>query len=265
MTMASNASRECAKEVLSRTFGSLIDLLPDIQIFAKDMRGRFLFVNQNFADKCGKASADQLVGLTDLEIWPRFLGKKYRQDDEKILLAGKTRVEVVELISTCRTGSEWHATTKIPILGRGGEVLGVAGFTRELKRNAGKPERSRGLEGVRASLIEDYARPLDMEKLAILACLSVSQLERRFKAAFNTTPRNYLIGLRLHAACQAIAGGDEQFSKIARDCGFYDQSHLNHIFKREMGMSPRQYRQENLHARWADPADAPELVTARSA
>ena len=47
-----------------------------------------------------------------------------------------------------------------------------------------------------------------------------------------------------HAACQALAEGNERISDIALNNGFYDLSHFNRQFKAQMAMSPSAYRKK---------------------
>src|SRR5687767_4861670 len=59
----------------------LFEGLPDIYLFAKDLQGRFTFSNQIFVEKCGLKKAEDLLGLTDFEVFPRHLAEKYVRDD----------------------------------------------------------------------------------------------------------------------------------------------------------------------------------------
>ena len=54
----------------------------------KDREGRFLMVNDLFADACGRLSALDVVGKTDLDVWPENLAASYMADDREIMGTG---------------------------------------------------------------------------------------------------------------------------------------------------------------------------------
>lgn len=78
--------------------------------------------------------------------------------------------------------------------------------------------------------------------VACVAHVSESVLLRAFKGALQTTPHAYLQMLRLQRVGELLADPSVPIAAIAAECGFADSSHLSHAFKREMGMSPGEYR-----------------------
>ena len=69
-------------------------------------------------------------------------------------------------------------------------------------------------------------------------------------AAFTTWVKElkYITMVRIHAACQALADGRMRISDIALNNGFYDLSHFNRQFRKEMLMSPSDYRKKSVGA-----------------
>jgi len=67
----------------------------------------------------------------------------------------------------------------------------------------------------------------------------MSQLDRKFKRLFQLTPQQFLLRVRLNAACQMLGSTDRSVSQIALGVGFYDQSYFTKHFRRQMGMTPR--------------------------
>jgi len=67
-----------------------------------------------------------------------------------------------------------------------------------------------------------------------------------FAAAFRRfhgcSPGQYLRRKRFERARHLISDPDVSLAQVAIDAGFSDQSHLNRIFRRFTGMTPRQYR-----------------------
>ncbi len=99
-------------------------------VWLKDTDGRFLAVNQSFAHSCGLRSPEELIGKTDLDIWPQELAEKYRADDIRIIQT-KTSAVVEELIFD-HEKMTWFETFKTPVLGEKGDVIGTTGFSRDI-------------------------------------------------------------------------------------------------------------------------------------
>jgi diguanylate cyclase (GGDEF)-like protein/PAS domain S-box-containing protein len=113
---------------------SLLDNFP-FMVWLKDNKHRYLAVNQAFANASGYASEDLLPGLSDLEVWPREMAKKYRSDDIAVLNGGvaKASEEVIEF-----NGKKvWFETYKSPVT-IDGNVVGTVGFARDIneRKNA---------------------------------------------------------------------------------------------------------------------------------
>jgi PAS domain S-box-containing protein len=99
-------------------------------MWLKDREGRFLAVNDVFAQSCGKESSEAVVGKTDLDVWPLDLAEGYRADDTEVMDL-KLQKHVEEPI--CDRGiTRWFETFKTPILDEDGNVSGTTGFARDI-------------------------------------------------------------------------------------------------------------------------------------
>ena len=144
-------TRREAEQVLRESeayLRSLIDNFPYL-VWLKDTAGRFLAVNQPFADACGLGDPRLVEGKTDLDVWPRDLAEKYRGDDRAVLARGEKR-HVEELISD-KGRAKWFETFKSPIRGRDRRILGTAGFSRDItdrKQAEAELQRAAKLESI---------------------------------------------------------------------------------------------------------------------
>jgi AraC family transcriptional regulator len=86
--------------------------------------------------------------------------------------------------------------------------------------------------------------------LASLAGLSVHQLLIAFRRTFGTTPAQYILAQRLRRARWYLLNRNDDITDIAFACGFASHSHLSAAFKRDTGITPRQFR-EGLRMRAA--------------
>ncbi|RMG93471.1 MAG: AraC family transcriptional regulator [Deltaproteobacteria bacterium] len=96
--------------------------------------------------------------------------------------------------------------------------------------------------------------PVTVEALARRAGMSRAVFHRRFKAATNHSPLQFVKALRLHHAALRIAAG-EGASEAARAVGYASASQFSREFSRRFGMSPRSWRRA-LAAAEVDPLAA---------
>ncbi|ASZ13491.1 AraC family transcriptional regulator [Chitinophaga pendula] len=83
---------------------------------------------------------------------------------------------------------------------------------------------------------------LDLNKVSAEACMSVPQLVRQFKSAFQTTPHQYLTRIRLEQAAGLLQRSNEPVHDIAWKCGFESASAFSRIFKAAYGIQPTSFR-----------------------
>jgi two-component system, cell cycle sensor histidine kinase and response regulator CckA len=131
-------------EVVERSRLSLQALLDNQPHLAwlKDREGRFLAVNKAFAQACGQASPDAVVGKTDLDVWPLQLAEAYRADDRAVMQAA-TQTMVEEQIAEV-DGMRWFETYKSPVFEPDGSIVGTTGIARDItERKRAEEERLR--------------------------------------------------------------------------------------------------------------------------
>ena len=100
---------------------------------------------------------------------------------------------------------------------------------------------ARGIVRVREYLDAHLGEEADLADLANLAGLSRSHFIRAFSKETGLTPHAYLIDRRFRAASRLLGKGEAP-GDVAAACGFFDQSHLNRVFKARMGVTPGAYR-----------------------
>ncbi|MFZ5571818.1 MAG: PAS domain-containing protein [Thermodesulfobacteriota bacterium] len=119
---------------------AIIENLPGL-VWLKDLECRFLAVNQAFAASCEKYNAEELIGKTDLDIWPADLAKKYRRDDFDIMKTGKTATIEEPIVDKGVT--RWFETHKTPVCNREGIIIGTTGYAHDITdRKKAEEERN---------------------------------------------------------------------------------------------------------------------------
>ncbi len=231
---------------LSEPWGlnQLFDYLPDTFFYAKNAEGRFVMVNQAVADLYALPGPEEIIGKTDHDFSSRDLADRYLAEDRQVMETRKPLTYQAWLIPDHRGTLKWYLSSKIPLFDKAGKVIGIAGAMRDVEKAKQMLAPYRDMERVVAHLLTHYEEKIDFRRLARLVPLSISQLDRRFKRIFQLTPQQFLLHVRINAACQMLASTDRNVSEIALRVGFYDQSHFTKAFRRELGITPTAYRRK---------------------
>ncbi|MFJ8034686.1 helix-turn-helix domain-containing protein [Streptomyces sp. NPDC096032] len=100
----------------------------------------------------------------------------------------------------------------------------------------------RQLAAVRELMEQRLAEPLPITDLASAASLSPSQFTRRFRASTGRSPHQYLLSLRLEAACRLLRTTSVPIAEVAAVCGFSHQEHLTRVMRARLGTTPAALR-----------------------
>ena len=105
-------------------------------IWLKDVDGRFIAVNKAFFNTTGLTQLQDVLGKTDLDLWPEELAKKYRADDAEVISTRKQKL--TEEMSMDNGEVHWVETLKAPIIDMDGKLLGTTGFAQDItgRKNA---------------------------------------------------------------------------------------------------------------------------------
>lgn len=103
----------------------------------KDREGRFVLVNKAYAELCGKSDASELYGKTDFDVWPEHLATQYLESDQEIIKTA-TPLIIEEKIVKSKDSDKWLEIHKAPVLNSENEVIGIAGYLRDIttRKNA---------------------------------------------------------------------------------------------------------------------------------
>ncbi len=220
----------------------LFDHLPRVYLFVKDARGRFMKVNRAELDLHGCRQESEMLGRTDYDFHPPAMAAQYVEEDQRVMKSRRQLRDQVWLVMGHDRMPRWYLSTKIPLLGRDGKPVGIAGVMRPYDHTGVSPADYNRLTPVMEYVLAHYGKRIEVAQLAARAHVSVSQLQREFQKLFGLTPGDYLLKVRLLMARRRLEEGDEAVGAIALDCGFYDQSHFNRAFRSLVGLPPSDYR-----------------------
>ncbi len=95
-----------------------------------------------------------------------------------------------------------------------------------------------------AFIQENYAQAISLAEIAQSAGVSKSEAARCFETYLHQSPGRYLLSYRLEAAQAMLLHESYTIAEVAEKCGFGSSSYFCKIFKRELKITPLQYRNQ---------------------
>jgi PAS domain S-box-containing protein len=110
---------------------TLIDGLPD-NIFIKDRQSRFLISNLAHVRTLGAAHPGEVIGKSDLDIFPAELANQYYGDEQALMESGQPLDREETVVNPRTDEKRWLQTTKVPLRDKDGKVVGLMGINRDI-------------------------------------------------------------------------------------------------------------------------------------
>ncbi|MFB4369425.1 MULTISPECIES: helix-turn-helix domain-containing protein [unclassified Pseudomonas] len=224
-----------------RQIEPLLDAMPEVVFFIKDTATRYALVNQTLVQRLGVRSKQSLLGMTAEQVFPASFGPSYTAQDRRVLEDGSQLNDQLELHLYYGSQPVWCLTHKLALRNPAGEIIGVAGISRDVQLPQSSHPAYPKLAAVDAHIREHFARPISLTELTELAGLSVAQLERHCKRIFQLTPRQMIHKARLGEASRLLQQ-DLPITEIALRCGYTDHSAFSRQFRALTGLTPSQFR-----------------------
>ncbi|MEE0866708.1 MAG: AraC family transcriptional regulator [Clostridia bacterium] len=99
------------------------------------------------------------------------------------------------------------------------------------------------LESAKTYIDENYANDISLSDIAGYVYISTSHFARAFKKNYDISPIQYLLSVRINSAKTLLEETNLKVGEIASTVGFSAQQRFNDIFKKQVGVSPSEYRQ----------------------
>jgi AraC-like DNA-binding protein len=87
---------------------------------------------------------------------------------------------------------------------------------------------------------------VNIQTMATACGLSPTQFSRAFKTKHGHSPQQWRLRARIEHAKILMKEGAHSLTEIAIESGFAEQSHFNHTFRKQVGMSPGAWRKHYL-------------------
>lgn len=126
-------------------------------------------------------------------------------------------------------------------------LLLASRFSRPLSAQAprGAERWSQRINRVVARIDANYQRRLSLQEIAAAEFVSEAWLSRLFRKEVGVSFMQYITGLRLRKAAEQLTTTRQSIQQIAQQQGFASSRVMSDLFKREHGLTPRQFRQRH--------------------
>lgn len=92
--------------------------------------------------------------------------------------------------------------------------------------------------------LNNLEQRFSIDLLAEKALMPRRTFDRKFRQAFNLTPKEWLTTQRLNRAKELLESTVTTIERVAQHAGFDNATTLRHHFRKSLGLSPRQYRDQ---------------------
>lgn len=93
-----------------------------------------------------------------------------------------------------------------------------------------------------AWIAEHYNEPNPVTAMVRLSGLAERSFKRRFQQATGMSPLEYVHALRIEEAKQMLEAGEAPIEAIAHEVGYEDAAFFSRLFRRQVQLTPAQYR-----------------------
>ncbi|MDF2565919.1 MAG: transcriptional regulator, AraC family [Massilibacillus sp.] len=106
-------------------------------------------------------------------------------------------------------------------------------------------QQKEAVDKVKQFIDTHYKKNFTLSALAKIACLSPYYFIRVFTNTIGIPPHMYQQQVRIRAAKEMLSKGNN-IAGIATTLGFTDQSHFSNVFKKLMGITPKNYMKDTV-------------------
>jgi len=97
---------------------------------------------------------------------------------------------------------------------------------------------------IRTYIIARIDQQISPEDMADELAMSIRQLQRVFQSHLQTTPKAYIVGVKLEMASKLLCDSRKNIAEVAYSVGFSDPSYFGKVFRKHFNMSPSEYQEQ---------------------
>ncbi|SNR30774.1 transcriptional regulator, AraC family [Maribacter sedimenticola] len=95
-------------------------------------------------------------------------------------------------------------------------------------------------------------KPLSIDELSKMACMSPSHFYRLFKTELGVSPVEFINNERIKLAVGLLQDPNRSIKGVYLDCGFESRSYFNRVFKNRQHIAPKEYQDKIQKAKFLD-------------
>jgi len=118
----------------------------------------------------------------------------------------------------------------------------VRNYAEKVHEIKGGSEYSKLVANVKNFVRSHLSKPIRIEEIAQEVCYSRSHLEERFKNETGMTLSAWVQKEKIEEAKRLLSYTNESIASLSDYLGFSSQSHFQNVFKKSVGMTPREFR-----------------------
>lgn len=120
--------------ITSRRFlNRVLDTIPD-RVYWKDLDGRYLGANRQYAIDAGLGDARDIVGLNDSDLPWADNAAAYETDDRDVMRDGAPKLLIERASVDAEGGRHLFETSKVPLFDEAGNTIGLLGISQEITK-----------------------------------------------------------------------------------------------------------------------------------
>ena len=126
--------RNQAEEALNNErvlFRTIIDLIPDA-VYVKDIEGRKVLANPAEVYFSGKMMEEEIIGKTDLNLYPDEDAQRGFSEDQVVLQTGTSIFDIDGKLIDREGKQHWLLVSKVPLHDTHGKITGLVGVTHDI-------------------------------------------------------------------------------------------------------------------------------------
>ncbi len=221
-----------------------LERLPGAMFMIKSLESRYVFMSRALRETIhlGPDQADDVIGKTDFDLFPKITAETFVQNDQLVFKHGQPLINELQVASFFDHPARCCFSSKFPLHDRKGRVIGLVAINESW--DAGSPENAdlNRLLPTIDYIAKHYAEKIAVAELAQLCGMSESHFMRQFKQQMKMTAYAFVEQVRMFHAMDALKQSSAGILEIALACGFYDHSAFVKRFKKFTGTTPLRFR-----------------------
>ena len=182
----------------------------------------------------------------DTHTGKEYIKSKFGTDTEDyVLLTSGIEWQNGVLMAISRIYHEMHGDSPNPLRVISQTASMCAGIGDRIKHTPSHITEERSLPAIwnmTAFIQRNYGRKILLDDIASAGSVCRSRCCRLFAKYAGQTPGDYLTRYRINKSCEMLKETNMPVVEVSMACGFQSPSYFTHTFQKEIGITPREYR-----------------------